>query len=113
MASNSVIPFELENGETVNVTLAWRYIVRLKSKSTEAYRQYNRIILQGVEDVIDQITILYAAYQCAYLHETGDLKGAMSFEDFLDVAPNDYRYVSEVAQNLLNPKYKRDSETRS
>ena len=107
------IPFELKNGETVQLEISWSIIERLRVGRDECYADFTRVLTKGSEDIMDQMRVLYAAYRGGYLSQHGSTKDAMSYMDFLELVPDDIRSVSETVAALLDPKSKRGSEALS
>lgn len=109
----SSMPFELKNGETVPLEISWSIIERLRVSRDECYADFTRVLTKGSDDVMDQIRVLYAAYRGGYLSQNGNIAGAMSYMEFLDLVPDDMRGVMETVAALLDPKSSRDSEALS
>lgn len=110
---NASIPFELKNGETVQLEISWSIIERLRVSRDECYADFTRVITKGSEDIMDHMRVLYAAYRGGYLSQHGSTNGAMPYMEFLGLVPDDIRGVSETVAALLDPKSKRDSEALS
>lgn len=111
---SSTIMFELNNGESVPLTLTWGLLMQTRSKSKADYTRFSKMVTGGIgDDVLGSLTILYAAYLCGYIKEHGGTSGCMSEQDFIDLLPDNFRIVIETAQNLLDPKPAGDSVTPS
>ncbi len=96
---------ELKDGSKVKLTLSWELLIKLRSKSKSDYTRYSKMVTHGIgDDVIGMITVLYAAYLCAYVEEKGSFTGAMSESEFTAQVPDSYRLVSETVNWLLDPK---------
>lgn len=111
---NARVDFELTNGETVGLTLTWGLLAQLRRKDKHAYTEYSRMVTgASQDDVLGMVYILYAAYLCGLIDETGSLDGAMTEGEFLEVCPNDYSLVARTATELIAPKASEDSDSRS
>lgn len=107
---NSVIDFELTNGEKVPLTLTWGLLIQTRSKSKADYTRFSKMVTGGIgDDVLGSLTILYAAYLCGYIKEHGSTSGCMSEQAFIDLVPDNFRAVIETSQELLDPKPAGDS----
>lgn len=98
---NTVYEFEFDNGEVVKMTLRFYSLYLLKSKNKQAYERYNKIMIKGPQEELENVTILYTAYLCANLDH---IEECMSELDFLQLMPDDREYVSGVLAKLINPK---------
>lgn len=101
---NTVYELEGIDGGPLKLTLTYRNLYQLKKKHPQEYADYNKIMTKGSQDEFDNITVLYTAYLCQLIAETGDTEGAMSFDDFLDVLPFDRVEVSRAVGMLIAPK---------
>lgn len=84
---NSTYEIEGLDGETIKLTLSYKYLYQLKAKHREQYNDFNRILSSGAKDLFDNLTVLYTAYLCQRIADTGDTEGCMSFDEFMDVCP--------------------------
>lgn len=97
--------FELKDGSKVKLTLSWGLLIKLRSKSKSDYTRYSKMVTHGIgDDVLGMVTVLYAAYLCAYVDEKGSFTGAMSESEFTEKIPDSFRLVSETVNWLLDPK---------
>lgn len=111
---NSEIMFELTNGESVSLTLTWGLLIQTRSKSKSDYTRFSKMVTGGIgDDILGSLTILYAAYLCGYIKNNGSTTGCMTENDFIELAPNDFRLVMETSRSLLDPKGAGDSENPS
>jgi len=99
---NTYQSLELNNGETIKLTLNLKRLLMLKSKNTDLYRKINKTIMKGPDDLIEMVDIIYAGYLCAL---EGGVEG-MSYETFLDVVPQDIGEISTTAASLISAKKK-------
>lgn len=100
---NTVYNFELADGEVVQMTLRYYNLYQLKSKNKQAYTKYNKIMIKGPEEELENVTILYTAYLCANL---ADIEMCMTEMEFLQRMPEDREYISNILMNLINSKKK-------
>lgn len=101
--SSNLYSLELQNGETVNLTLNFAALYKLRAKDKKLYERYNSIITAGeIKDEIDNIEILYVAYVCANINDE-----YMSFEEFIEFIPYDREEISDVLLALLTPQAKK------
>ena len=103
------IPLPLENGETVNLTLNFSKLMSVRSKKKEVYKRYNKIMMDGPQDVFDNTLILYVAYLCGL----EDMENAMSEHDFIQLLPPYIQMVNEIVIDLTRPKKQQDSDSLS
>ena len=100
---NTVYNFELADGEIVQMTLRYFNLYQLKSKNKQAYTNYNKIMIKGPEEELENVTILYTAYLCANL---ANIEMCMTEMEFLQRMPEDREYIGEILQSLINSKKK-------
>ena len=98
---STIHEFELADGRKVKMTLRFYSLYLLKSKNKQAYEKYNKIMIKGPQEEIENVTILYTAYLCANLE---NIEECMSEMDFLMNMPDDREYVNNVLSALINPK---------
>ena len=101
---NSVYEIETNEGDKIKLTLAYKYLYKLRSTNKAAYDDYNNIMMKGPKDEFDNITIIYTAYLCSLLEDNGTTEGAMSYDDFLDVLPFDRVEITRAVGMLIAPK---------
>lgn len=100
---NTVYNFELDDGEKVQMTLRFYNLYQLKSKNKSAYDKYNKIMIKGPQEELENVTILYTAYLCANL---ANIEECMSEMEFLQRMPEDREYIGGILQSLMNSKKK-------
>lgn len=100
---NTTYDFELADGSTVKLTLAFYHLYQLKAKNKALYEKYNKIMSaqsQNHYDDLENIAILYTAYCCANLNND-DL---MTEEEFMMACGSDRAAVGNALKALINPK---------
>ncbi|MCD7757816.1 MAG: hypothetical protein LUH45_06545 [Clostridiales bacterium] len=107
----------LQNGETVALTLNFRYQNDLRAKRPEvAAGPWNAMKVAmggGKEDMIwPSIQTIYAAYLCGAI-KAGTLEEAYSYDDFLEQLPEDPAVIITLANELLSPNQAGGSVARS
>ena len=102
-ALNNVYDFELADGTIVKVTLRFYSLYLLKSKNKAIYERYNKIMVNGPKEELDNCLILYTAYLCANISE---IENCLDEIQFLELMPTDREYVGEVLGDLIHPKKK-------
>lgn len=110
---NTFVEIELETGETVRGTLGYFWLYGLKNSRKDVYDAYNRIMVNGPKEELENVTILYASYLCAVLADGGDLKEAMSEEDFMGVLSPDREYMGQLLGALIKGKKAKASAKHS
>lgn len=99
---NTYETLELNNGQTIKLTLNLKRLLLLKNNNRTLYVDANRIITKGADDIFDMVKILYTGYLCA-------LEGGvepMSYEIFMDEIPQSIGEISSLAANLITAKKK-------
>ena len=97
---NTYIDFELEDGTTVRLTLAYILLLRNKNRDPEAYREYNRVMTKGPQDELDTLRLLHMAYICGLAEE----EAPMGFMEFISLCSPDREYVNGTVNQLIRPK---------
>lgn len=101
---NSTYELETIDGEKMGLTLAYRYLYQLRAKHRDQYDEFNRIMMKGAKDYFDNITVLYTAYLCKAIEETGDTDKCVSFDEFMDLLPVDNVEIMRAVGMLISPK---------
>lgn len=101
MLKNTCIEFKFEDGDSVQMTLAFYALYQLKAKNKQIYDKYNQIMTKGANEELDMITILYAAYLCANINDT---ESCMTFEQFMQKCGSDRYAIKEASEKLIKPK---------
>ena len=106
---NTYINFELNNGNTIKLTLYLKKLLTLKSSHTDIYNKANNVICRGAHDVFDMIDIIYAAYLCGL----SEGENIIPYDNFLEVIPQNIDLIIKTVDNLISPKKKLDLEKLS
>ena len=109
MAINTMKDFELGNGEHIKLTLNFKKLYQLKSSRKDIYDRYNRVQMNGTEDILDFTLILYTAYLCAQ----EDMDKVMTEEEFLDALPPYQNVIVSTVMDLTMQKKAIASEEHS
>ncbi len=112
--SNTVVELEMQDGTTVRLTLAYKYLYQLSAVDRRAYDEYNAVWNKkpNKREEMDTVRILYAAYLCAAIQD-GTKNNAMGWEEFLELVPINRQVTSKALEELLAPKRKGDIGTPS
>ena len=100
---NTCIEMELEDGQKVQLTLAFYRLYQLKAKNKDLYSHYNKIMTKGPEEELDMIVILYTAYLCANIEHVED---CMSELEFMKLVPSNRKVIREIEEELIASKKK-------
>ena len=90
----------MADGREETLVLSFAALWQLKTRRPNEYKTVSRILVQGSDDVMDYLSLLYAAYLCAHLE---DLEGCEGFRKFADRAP-EVNAVMLAANELVSPK---------
>lgn len=104
----------MADGSALTLCLSFQALYRLKNVRPKEYKQVNKILLHGSDDVMDYLTLAYCGYLCANLDslDGDEAKSVLTWGQFLELAPEIHE-VTQAANVLLNPKKKAASATRS
>ncbi len=100
---NTTIDFPLSDGSTVQLTLTFYALYKLKSKNPDLYKRYNAAMQKIGKDNYDElsmITILYTAYRCNDSNE----ENPMDEETFISLCGSDRVATSRAIEKLMKPK---------
>lgn len=100
---NTYQDFELENGDTIKLTLTFGKLNILKSVNKDLYNRFNNVLYGKSEDMLDLIAMLYVAYWCANYSPTNKL---YEEQEFYDLVPFDVVKIKDVFDALTQPKKK-------
>lgn len=101
---STVYDFELDDGAVVQLTLKYFALYQLRAKNKAAYDKYNKIMMKGPQEELENITILYTAYLCANLDKIDE---CMTEMEFMQRVPDDREYLGNVLTSLINSKKKK------
>lgn len=97
--------YKFPNGETIKLTVAFFYVLKLREANKRIYERLNKAILNGVDEMIDAAYVLYGAYLCAcYAGENGGKDNIISESDFIVALEDDVMDVMIVGNSLLEKK---------
>lgn len=99
----------MADGREETLCLSFAALWQLKTKRPNEYKTVNRILVKGTEDIMDYLSLLYAAYLCANLER---IEGCEGFLDFSARAP-EFNAVMLAVNELISPKKRAASATRS
>lgn len=108
--NNTVTIYETPSGVSIELTLNFLLLYKVKAEYPNAYERYNNVIMKGMKDVFDGIAILYTAYLCA---NVGKKEKAMPYDEFIGLMGDDIFGVMKQAGELIGRKKKAGSGTRS
>ena len=101
---NTYRTLALSNGQELKLTLNLKRLLLLKSNHTNLYKEANKIITKGPEDIFDMVKLVYTAYLC------GLESGVPEIEEnaFLDLVSNELGIadITEIVNDLIQPKKK-------
>lgn len=109
---NTFTAIELSDGETVEATLTYYHLLKLKGADPDLFARYNDVIMHGAADEFGIICVLYTAYLCAQI-ATGTEDDAMGEDEFLMRLRPDRKYTTDLFLKLTNPKKAEASASRS
>jgi hypothetical protein len=98
---NTTIDFELYDGRSVPMTLAFYALYQLKTKDKKLYEKYMQIMQKTTTDELEMVTVLYTAYVCANLSDFGNV---MSEEEFMMQCGSDRMAIINTYRDLTQPK---------
>lgn len=107
---NTTITFEFYDETTVEMTLTFYKLYRLKEKNRGLYDRYNEIMSRKQNSELDMITLLYVAYACANLDS---MEKIMSEEEFMIKCGCDRLAIKNATEQLLYPKKRKASDRLS
>ena len=96
---NTIIEFELYDGTSVPLTLAFYALYQLKAKNKSLYERYMKIMQKTTTDELEMITVLYTAYACANLGSE-----IMDEEEFMMQCGSDRLAIISAYRELTQPK---------
>lgn len=100
---NTYVEFELNNEETVKLTLTFGKLNMLKSANNSLYQKYSKFLMTGTsDDILDIVTMIYVAYWCANFGK----EKFYTLEEFIDLVPFDMVELERVNNALMRPKKK-------
>lgn len=98
MNENKVL--KLKNGEEVNLSLTIKGLSNLQSTNNPLYKSVCKVIINGTEDIIEMLKVLYASYLIAYENKNE----CYSFEEFNSLLPDNISKLYYLTAQLVYPK---------
>lgn len=100
---NTYQEFELENGETVKLTLNFARLLKIKNEQPKLYERFMKVLQNRDFDIVfDSLTVLYTGYVCANM----DNGSALSEDEFMELVPFDLEVINVAAGQLIQSKKK-------
>lgn len=100
---NTYQEFELENGETVKLTLNFARLLKIKNEQPKLYERFMKVLQNRDFDIVfDSLTVLYTGYVCANM----DNESALSEDEFMELVPFDLEVINVAAGQLIQSKKK-------
>lgn len=84
---STITEIELRDGRKVELTLSFGLLYRLRGKRKNDYDKYSKIVMNGVDEMLDYPQALYAAYLCGCIKN--DTAEQLTEEEFYDLLPFD------------------------
>lgn len=100
---NTYQELELENGETVKLTLNFARLLKVKNEQPKIYDRFMKVLQNKDFDIVfDSLTVLYAGYLCANINN----ESILSEDEFMELVPFDLEVINVKAGNLIQSKKK-------
>lgn len=109
MIKSTITDFTFADGTKAGLTLNFSRLLEVRGKRKDIYDKYNKVIMEGLTDIFDQITVLYTAYLCGL----EDLEAAIPYKEFIELVPPNQMHLTRLVRELLDPKKPTDSEQPS
>ena len=93
----TLLDFKLNDGTTIQMTLSFGRLYKLRQKNEAAYKKYNQLTMDGMKDEFDFVAYLYTAYLCANVDE---LDKCMTEEEFIEKMPDNHLAVAMTVNRL-------------
>lgn len=100
---NTYTLIELDNGESVKLSLAYYLLYQLKPKNKDLYDRYNKIMTKGPTEELDMVVVLYAAYVCANIES----QSLYTEIEFMMLLGDDREKVSAAFMSLMGKSPKK------
>lgn len=100
---NTTTDFEFCDGTKTKLTLAFYYLLKLRSNHKELYDKYNRIMQDSNGknfDILDMVTLCYVGYMCAHIDE----EEVLTEEEFFMLCGSNMNNIGKAVKALVNPK---------
>lgn len=105
MANNTFVEYKFPNGNTIKCTVAFKFLLRLRSEYKSVYEALNEGLLYGTKEIFSAAMVLYGAYVCAcYAGENGGTESIMTQTDFVDALEDDVMNVMVKCAELVSRK---------
>lgn len=100
---NTYQELELENGETVKLTLNFARLLKIKNDQPKLYDKFMKVLQNKEFDIVfDSLTVLYTGYLCANINN----ESILSEDEFYENIPFDLEVINVVAGQLVQGKKK-------
>ena len=112
LLKNTFVDYELLDGSTVKLTLAFALLKMLEDKNASLANRYYKITAKKEHEMreLDIVTLLYTAYACACMV---DGKDPMDEEMFMILLGSDRMSLKRVFNQLMGAKKNPASVNRS
>ena len=100
---NTYLELELENGETVKLTLNFARLLKIKNDQPKLYDKFMKVLQNNNFDIVfDSLTVLYTGYLCANINN----ESVLSEDEFYEQVPFDLEVINILAGQLVQGKKK-------
>lgn len=100
---NTYLELELENGETVKLTLNFARLLKIKNDQPKLYDKFMKVLQNNNFDIVfDSLTVLYTGYLCANINN----ESVLSEDEFYAEVPFDLEVINILAGQLVQGKKK-------
>ena len=105
--NNTITTYKTQDGQTLELTLCFANLYEVKTKYPEEYQRYNAIMMDGMSDVFDAVSIMYTAYLCVVCTKPAVVPH--TYTEFMVLLGDDNTGVMATATRLLGRKKKANS----
>lgn len=101
---NTLIPLEMIDGSTVDITFTWAALKQLSVKRPEIYKSYVAVQRKGDKATdFDTVDLAYVGYMCALIATHND-DHAMTYDEFLERLHPNRQKLGRAIKRAFNPK---------
>lgn len=108
-----MVKLELQNGNTVDLSLNFLALAKLKNLDEKAYTEYFDALNGKKDKIFTNVQVVYTAYLCALIKTDSFDDSRMTYNDFIGQLPEDTFEILSLGDKLLNPKKAKGSAERS
>lgn len=104
----TMLKMAMNDGTEVELTLTYGRLLKLREKNKALYERYNKLAMDGINDELDYVTMLYTGYLCANIESE-----CMSEGEFIEKMPANHFQIPVLVGKLRMGNFEKKQDSGS